>query len=190
MTTEIVGVIGDVLKDGLDTKPQPEIYLALNKLDTEHAITREINLVIRTSGDPNAFASSLRSIVRESSRRQRWACRHSVEPGRQFSERTAILDGGAWLRLPSRTGHRGHRPVWGAVVQRFSAAQGNRDPGGARRHRRDLIGLVVRQGLTVTLVGLLAGVLIAALAARQLQPMLFGIAPLICRRSSRCRSSS
>ena len=65
MTTEIVGVVGDVLKDGLDTRPQPEIYLALNRLDTEHAITREINLVIRTSGDPNGFVPSLRSMVRE-----------------------------------------------------------------------------------------------------------------------------
>ncbi len=66
MTTEIVGVVGDVLKDGLDTKPQPEIYLALNKLDTEHGINREINLVIRTAGDPNAFVSDLRSMVRDS----------------------------------------------------------------------------------------------------------------------------
>jgi ABC-type antimicrobial peptide transport system permease subunit len=44
--------------------------------------------------------------------------------------------------------------------------------------RIDLIGLVVRQGLTVTLVGLGAGVLVAALAARRLEPLLFGIAPL------------
>jgi len=44
--------------------------------------------------------------------------------------------------------------------------------------RADLIGLVVRQGLTVTLLGLSAGVLVAALAARRLQPLLFGIAPL------------
>ena len=42
----------------------------------------------------------------------------------------------------------------------------------------DLIALVVREGLTVTLIGLGAGVLTAALAARRLQPLLFGIAPL------------
>ena len=44
--------------------------------------------------------------------------------------------------------------------------------------RADLVGLVVRQGLIVTLVGLGGGVLIAALAARRLEPLLFGIAPL------------
>ena len=44
--------------------------------------------------------------------------------------------------------------------------------------RADLIGLVVRQGLTVTLLGLTAGVAVAALAARRLEPLLFGIAPL------------
>ena len=44
--------------------------------------------------------------------------------------------------------------------------------------RRDLIALVVRQGMTVTGVGLVAGVLVATLVARRLQPLLFGIAPL------------
>jgi putative ABC transport system permease protein len=44
--------------------------------------------------------------------------------------------------------------------------------------RADLIGLVLRQGLTVTVLGLAAGVLIAGVAARRLQPLLFGIAPL------------
>jgi len=44
--------------------------------------------------------------------------------------------------------------------------------------RSDLVGLVVRQGLTVTLAGLGVGMVIAALAARRLEPLLFGIAPL------------
>lgn len=179
MTTEIVGVVGDVLKDGLDTKAQPEIYLALNKLDTEHAITREINLVIRTSGDPDAFAPSLRSIVRE------------IEPtaalGRvgtlasqvansisepRFS--TAVLAAFAVLALGiAVTGLYG--------VLSYNVSQRRKEIGiraalGATR--ADLIGLVVRQGLTVTLLGLGAGVLIAAIAARRLEPLLFGITPL------------
>ncbi len=179
MTTEIVGVVGDVLKDGLDTKPQPEIYLALNTLDKEHSITREINLVIRTNGDPNAFAPSLRSMVRE------------IEPtaalGRvgtlsgqvaasvsepRFS--TAVLAAFAVLALGiAVTGLYG--------VLSYNVSQRRKEIGiraalGATR--ADLVGLVVRQGLTVTLVGLGAGVLIAALAARRLEPLLFGIAPL------------
>jgi putative ABC transport system permease protein len=44
--------------------------------------------------------------------------------------------------------------------------------------QRDLIALVVRQGMTITVVGLAAGVLAAGLVARRLQPLLFGIAPL------------
>ena len=44
--------------------------------------------------------------------------------------------------------------------------------------RADLIGLVLRQWLTVTMLGLVAGVLIAGVAARRLQPLLFGISPL------------
>jgi ABC-type antimicrobial peptide transport system permease subunit len=44
--------------------------------------------------------------------------------------------------------------------------------------RGDLIRLVVRQGIAVTLVGLIAGVLLAGLVASRLQPLLFGIKPL------------
>jgi putative ABC transport system permease protein len=179
MTTEIVGVVGDVLKDGLDTKPQPEIYLALNTLDKDHAITREINLVLRTNGDPEAFAPSLRSIVRE------------IEPtaalGRvgtlsgqvadsvsepRFS--TAVLAAFAVLALGiAITGLYG--------VLSYNVSQRRKEIGiraalGATR--ADLVGLVVRQGLTVTLVGLGGGVVVAALGARRLEPLLFGIAPL------------
>jgi ABC-type antimicrobial peptide transport system permease subunit len=179
MTTEIVGVVGDVLKDGLDTKPQPEIYLALNKLDTEHAITREINLVIRTADDPNAFATSLRSIVRdvEPTAALGRVGTLSSQVANSVSEprfSTTVLAAFAVLALGiAVTGLYG--------VLSYNVSQRRKEIGiraALGANRRNLIGLVVRQGLTVTLVGLLAGVLIAALAARQMQPMLFGIAPL------------
>ena len=178
MTTEIVGVVGDVLKDGLDTKPQPEIYLALNKQDKEHAIAREINVVIRTIGDPNAFAPSLRSMVREIEPTA--ALGHVGALSSQVADSvseprfsTAVLAAFAVLALGiAVTGLYG--------VLSYNVSQRRKEIGiraalGATRS--DLIGLVVRQGLTVTLVGLGGGVLIAALAARRLESLLFGIAP-------------
>ena len=44
--------------------------------------------------------------------------------------------------------------------------------------RASLIALVVRQGLTVTVAGLLLGMLASALGTRLMQPLLFGITPL------------
>lgn len=179
MTSEIVGVVGDVLKDGLDTKPQPEIYLALNKVEREHAITREINLVIRTSGDPNAFASTLRSIVREIEPAaalgrvgalSRQVADSVSEP--RFS--TAVL--GAFALLALGIAVTGLYGVLSYNVSQRRKEIGIRAALGATR--TDLIGLVVRQGLTVTLLGLAAGVLVAAVAARRIQPLLFGIKPL------------
>jgi putative ABC transport system permease protein len=176
VSTEIVGVLGDVLKDGLDTKPQPEIYLAHRK---DRTITREINLVLRTAGDPNAFAPSLRGIV------------HDLEPAAalgsvgSLSSRiadsvseprfsTAVLTAFAALALGiAATGLYG--------VLSYNVSQRRREIGiraalGATR--ADLIGLVVRQGMGTTLAGLAAGIVVAMIAARRLQPLLFGIAPL------------
>jgi putative ABC transport system permease protein len=178
-TIEIVGVVGDVLKDGLDTKPQPEIYLALNQQDKEHAISREINLVIRTNGDPTTIASSLRTIVREIEPTA--ALGHvgtlSSQVASSVSEprfSTAVLAAFAALALGiAVTGLYG--------VLSYNVSQRRKEIGiraALGASRSDLIGLVVRQGLTVTVLGLGAGVLIAAITARRLEPLLFGIKPL------------
>ena len=59
-------MVGDVLKDGLDTTPQPE-HLSHAQQDGPQNIqlARKINVVIRTATDPNAFAPQLRSVVRD-----------------------------------------------------------------------------------------------------------------------------
>jgi predicted lysophospholipase L1 biosynthesis ABC-type transport system permease subunit len=172
-------VVGDVLKDGLDTTPQPEIYLALNKIEKEHVITREINVVIRTSGDPNAFTSNLRAIVRDieptaaigRAGTLSSAVASSVSEPRFW---TAVLAAFALLALGiAVTGLYG--------VLSYNVTQRRREiaiRAALGASRGDLIGPILRQGLTVTLVGLAAGVLVTALAAQRLRPLLFGIQPL------------
>src|SRR4051812_12967255 len=178
-TTEIVGVVGNVLKDGLDTKPQPEIYLALNTTGNEHAITREINLVIRTSGNPNAFAASLQPLVHdvEPAAALGHVCTLSSQVASSVSEprfSTAVL--GAFAVLALGIAVTGLYGVLSYNVSQRRKEIGIRAALGATR--ADLITLVVGQGLAITLLGIGAGVLVAALAARRLQPLLFGIAPL------------
>jgi predicted lysophospholipase L1 biosynthesis ABC-type transport system permease subunit len=175
VTTEIVGVVGNVLKDGLDRAPRPEIYLA-------HSAARgigQVNLVVKTSSNPNAFVPTLRSILRE------------VEPTAALGEvgalstqlsasvaqprfATAVLGAFAALALAlAATG------LYGVLT--YSVSQRRREIGirsalGATK--TDVIKLIVRQGLASTLAGLALGVVLSLLATRLMQPLLFGITPL------------
>jgi predicted permease len=176
VTTEIVGVVGSVLKDGLDRDARPEMYFAHSKT---RGITREINLLIRTHGDPAALVPALRAIVRE------------IEPTAALGEAgalasrvaasvaqprfaTAILAAFAVLALTlAATGLYG--------VLSYNVSQRRREIGirtalGATRG--NVVALVVRQGLFATVAGLVAGVIASALGARLLQPLLFGVSAL------------
>jgi putative ABC transport system permease protein len=175
-TTEIVGVVGNVLKDGLDGQPQPEIYLVHS---AQRGITREINVVIRTSAEPAAFVPALRTIVREiepTAALDRVATL-SARISESVSEprfATAILSVFAALALAlAATGLYG--------VLSYNVSQRKREIGirsalGATR--RSVMALVVRQGLAATIAGLVAGVFIALFATRLMRPLLFGITPL------------
>lgn len=59
---EVVGIVGNVLKDGKASQPQPEFFMALAD---RHSFWGDIEVVIRTAGDPLAFAPEVRRLVRE-----------------------------------------------------------------------------------------------------------------------------
>src|SRR4029079_12058808 len=63
-TAEIVGVVGNVLKDGNDRQPQPELYF----LHGSHGerIHGDVNFVIRTtSSHPATLAADIRGLLHQ-----------------------------------------------------------------------------------------------------------------------------
>lgn len=59
--TEIVGVVANVLKDGLDRSAQPEMYFPLHVANAGGFL----HLVVRTTKDPALLAPAVRAIVRD-----------------------------------------------------------------------------------------------------------------------------
>ena len=172
--TEIVGVVDDVLMNGLDTEPQPEIYLVHRK---EDPIRREVNVLVRAQGDPASVAQALRRAVHQIEPNAALA---RVEPlsatlGRSVSRprfAAAVLGGLALLGLAVAVS--GLYAVLSYNVSSRRRELGVRAALGATR--RDLLLLTVRSGVLVTAAGVLAGLGGAVLAARAVRPLLFGVA--------------
>ena len=159
VTAEIVGVVGNVLKDGNDRQPQPELYFVHGSHGQR--IDSQVNLVIRTTGNPAALAQDVRGLVQQV---EREAVVDRIEP-----LTTSVA---ASLDAPTVRGHGGGRlrhawrwcwPRSGLYgVMSYSVSQRVRELGiraalGAQRG--DLVGLVLREGLSVTCAGIALGVL-------------------------------
>jgi predicted permease len=173
---EIVGVVGDMLKDGNDQRPVPEIYGVAR---AGNAVTYELDVIVRTAGDPRPAAAALRAAVAaiEPAAAVGSAAPLSVRVNRSFARprfSTAVLSGfaGAALVLASV----GLFGVLSYTVSQRQRELSLRAALGADRAR--LMALVARDGLVVVAAGLVAGTGAAALLARAIRGVLFGIAPL------------
>jgi predicted permease len=171
---EIVGVVANVLKDGLDTKPQVEMY----HLPRDAFGFGSVNVAIRTSENPLAIVAPLRQAVRD------------IDP-------SAAIDGVE--TLGSRISASVSEPRFAmAVLACFAAvalllaavglygvlsyqvAQRRRELGvraALGANRASLVGLVMRQGLGVSMAGIVLGLVGAAWMSRLLQTLLFGVSP-------------
>jgi putative ABC transport system permease protein len=177
VSAEIVGVVGNVLKDGNDQSPQPEVYFVHGAHGQR--IVGRVNVVIRTLGDPAALVGDVRAMVRAIDPD---AVIDRVEPlstsvaasmdGPRFA--AAVMGGfAAVAMLLAGIG------LYGALS--YSVSQRDRELGvraalGAQR--RDLVGLVVGEGLMVVLPGIALGMLGAIGFGRLMRELLFGITPL------------
>jgi predicted permease len=175
VTTEIVGVVSNLLKNGLDQKPLTEMF-ALPRFGRR--LPGGFQIVVRTVGDPAALAPSLRAIVRELDPTSTvdtttLASRVSASVAQP---RFAAITVGAFALLALLLAAGG---LYGALS--YSVSQRKREMGvrsalGATRG--DIVRLVVRQGLGVAIAGLVLGMGAAAMLSRLLGSLLFGVTPL------------
>ena len=172
--SEIVGVVGDVLLDGLDGKPQPQIYVAHGG---SRAISREIYLFVRTEGSPADLVGTVRSLVRELDRDAALADAgaFTAEVAQSIAQpRFAAAVLGVIAGLALVLAAIGLYATVSYAVSRRRRELGIRAALGARPS--DAVRLVLSQGLGVTAAGVGVGLVIALFAARAVQPLLFGIA--------------
>jgi hypothetical protein len=174
-TNEIVGIVGNVLKGGNDSAVQPEDY------QVAHAPARfygHVEIVVRTAVDPASLAPALRAAVHELTPT---AAVETVTLSQRFAESidqprfamTVLVTFAVLALTLASVGLYG--------VLSYSVSQRRRELGvraalGATK--TDLVRLVLREGLTVTAVGLLIGLVAAAAATRLMQGLLYGVAPL------------
>jgi predicted permease len=173
----IVGIVGDVRQMGLDAPAKPEMYFPHAQIQDQPWFAPR-DLVVRTAGDPMALVPPVKQAI------------HSVDPDQPVSNiRTfdEVLDEEV---APRRVGAAvvaafaavalllASLGVYG-VLSNFVADQtaeiGVRLALGAGR--RDILRLVLGQGLTLALAGVGLGGLSALALTRLVSSLLYGVEP-------------
>jgi putative ABC transport system permease protein len=173
---EIVGVVGNVLKDSLDQQPQAETYVVAAR---GAGIRREIYVVLRTDGDPAAYAEHVRRITRALrsdaavDRAEPLANQVAASVAQPRFAAAVLLSFAALAVLLAAVGLYG---VLSYTVARRQREIGVRSALGATRAA--IVAMIVREGLTVVVLGLVVGLAGAAGLTRLMQTLLVGIAPI------------
>jgi len=169
----VVGVVGDIRNDDADQPPLPYLYLPMAQQPQ-----RSLSIVLRTTGEPGAMADTLRRTLASFDADQPLFDVESMEAIRDADLRGSVvliqvLNGFAIVAV----GLAG-LGIWGVVSQ--LVAQRTREIGvrvALGASSTQMVGLIVRQGLTPVAGGLLAGLGAGLGIARLLRSVLFQVTP-------------
>jgi putative ABC transport system permease protein len=172
---EVIGVVADVEYGTVADPVSPEVYMSSRQLSDGFPYDEPI-LLVRTASDPTRFAPILRSIVREQDASAALESVMTMEDRLLTSlarpRLYAILLGGfaGFAVLIAGVG------LFGVLT--YSVLQRSREIGvrtslGATP--RDIVLLVLRQALTVTIAGLAVGLAASAALMRYISGLLYGV---------------
>jgi putative ABC transport system permease protein len=170
----IVGVVGHAMHEGLDADPRVQVYLPYPQTGAQG-----LAVAVRTAGRPEGYVNQLRAAVR------------SVDPDqpiamvRTMDELLAQSVGQRRLSMLLLSLFSGIALVLASVgiygLMSYSVAQRARELGvrialGARR--ADVLRLVLRQGMSLALTGIVLGVGAAAALSQLIASQLYDVRPI------------
>ena len=169
----VIGVVGDVKHSSLEAEAKPEIYRPfLRQRDTE----RKMTFVVRTAREPETMTSAVRRQIQSLDSNQPIASVSSMEQllDRSFSRRRfSLLLFGVFAIAALALAAAGIYGVISYTVARNTREIGIRMALGAEP--RNVMKLVVGQGLALAATGLVIGLIAASALTRLMGALLFGV---------------
>ena len=169
--SQVVGIVGNVLHNGLSEAPSAESYLAFSQNPWSY-----VGLAIRTQSDPASVYSGVRAIVAQLDPELPV---HDMRPMEQVvaetmtTRRFTLWLVGAFAVLALVLAFVGIYGVMSCAVTERVHEIGVRIALGAQQG--DVLRLVVGNGMRLAAIGLTIGAIAAFLAARTMTSLLFGI---------------
>ncbi|HEY0159166.1 MAG TPA: ABC transporter permease [Thermoanaerobaculia bacterium] len=171
LNAEIVGVVGNVRAIGLDKEADAAIYMPY-----QHDVNAQFTYVVKAAGDPAALQVPLTKAIRSLDPQMPVTNMKTLDDlisgtiaRPRFNATMLTLFAALGLLLASL----GIYGVLSYSVTQRTQEMGIRMALGA--DPRDVLKLVVRDGMTVSLLGVAIGVLVALFATRAMAALLFGI---------------
>ena len=171
---EIVGVVGDARQWGLDRQASAEIYFSFSQL----SLGQEATLVVRTQADPAGMAGAVRNAIGEVTHEapvtRIRTMTEVVEESMASSKFNMILMtifAGVALMMASIG-------LYGVIS--YSVSQRTHEIGirmALGASRPSVLSLVLRNGISLTLIGVGFGVAAALGLTRLLASLLYGVSP-------------
>ena len=169
----IVGVVADSKQDSVESQPKPEMYEPY----AQHPFAAfMVTFAIRTASDPLTVARAVRQAVQQID---------SDQPVIQLRTMQEVVSESIWRQHVSASvlsifaiialvvASVGIYGVLSYSISLRTREIGIRSALGATRH--DLFGLVLRDGLRLTVLGLIAGIVLAIGITRTLRSLIFGV---------------
>lgn len=172
----IIGVVGDVRQASLELSDGDAVYMPSTQW---YWADQVMSLVVRTRGDAASMAPAIRQAIWSVDKDQpivRTATMQHLLTESQAERRFALILFEAFALVALLLAATGIYGVLAGSVNERTREIGVRAALGASRS--DIVGLVVGQAMTLTGIGVIAGLAGAMLASRALISLLFGVSRL------------